>query len=33
MGCKLPLLGLTRRGQVEAPVVFQAERAREWRKR
>lgn len=29
MGCKLPLLGLTLRDQVEKPVVFQAESARE----
>lgn len=31
MGCRLPLLGLTRSDQVERPADFQAESAREWK--
>jgi hypothetical protein len=33
VGWRLPLLGLTRRDQVEAPADFQAERASEWKRR
>lgn len=33
VGCKLPLLGLTLRDQVEKPIVFQADRAREWKRK
>jgi len=32
VGCRLPLLGLTRSDQVERPVDFQAESAREWKR-
>lgn len=33
MGWRLPLLGLTRSDQVETPADFQADRAREWKRR